>query len=299
MSAIRTRWAAVGAAVAISLGAGGIGLATAEIGSGPKPVTVLLDAPCRLLETRPNQQGSVAVPSRDTPLGEGEAYTVSATAAPLGNCDLTPATLGATIVGLVTNVTPVLPTTATDLRLYPTGSAVPRTSNLNPAPGQPPTPNAVTVGVNGSGQFDILNKFGEVHVIIDVVGYLAGHHHDDRYYTQSDVDTLIATTPGPIAGYEIVEGPRTTVLGTFTFTAEADCPAGKVVLGGGGAKLGDEAPLDVSEWEIRESRPKPDGSGWQIELRPTNTVAQGAGKAYAVCATGSAPPATTTTTTMP
>ena len=44
----RTRWAAVGAAVAVTLGAGGVSLTQAAISDGPKPVFVTLDAPCRL-----------------------------------------------------------------------------------------------------------------------------------------------------------------------------------------------------------------------------------------------------------
>ena len=35
-----TRWSAIGAAVAISLGAGGLGLAEAGVQSGDRPVTV-------------------------------------------------------------------------------------------------------------------------------------------------------------------------------------------------------------------------------------------------------------------
>ena len=65
---IRTRWAAIGAAVAVTLGAGGGSLGQAAIGSGDKPVFVAIE-PCRLVDTRP---GDNNVGSRDTPLGAGE-----------------------------------------------------------------------------------------------------------------------------------------------------------------------------------------------------------------------------------
>jgi len=180
MSMIRTRWAALGAAVAVTLGAGGIGLVDAAKTSGDRPVTITIE-PCRLRDTRPDK----AVGGRTTPLGPSEAYTIKGTG-PSGNCNIpTDAT------GLVLNVTADQATEATNLRLYPTGGAIPTTSNLNPRPGAPPTPNAVTVGLNGSGRFDIRNAKGNVHVIIDVTAYLVHHTHDDRYYTKDQVDALL------------------------------------------------------------------------------------------------------------
>jgi len=39
---------------------------------------------------------------------------------------------------------------------------------------------------------------GTADVLVDVVGYTVGHTHDDRYYTDSEVDTLIGAIPaGP------------------------------------------------------------------------------------------------------
>jgi hypothetical protein len=49
----RARWAAIGAAVAVSLGAGGLGIANAAIDSGAKPVTITV-SPERVLDTRAN-----------------------------------------------------------------------------------------------------------------------------------------------------------------------------------------------------------------------------------------------------
>ncbi len=64
MSLARSRWAAFGAAVAVSAGAGGIGLVQA---SGGAESTVTPVAPCRLVDTR--SPGTIGV--RSTPLGAG------------------------------------------------------------------------------------------------------------------------------------------------------------------------------------------------------------------------------------
>jgi hypothetical protein len=91
------------------------------------------------------------------------------------NGDCTGIPEGAT--GLSLNVTAVGATQATFVTLWPTGSALPTTSNLNPLPGQGPTPNATMTGLSGDGQFDIYNAYGSVDMIVDVVGYYTDHHH--------------------------------------------------------------------------------------------------------------------------
>ncbi len=169
---IRTRWAAVGAAVAITLGGGGIGITHAVYSSGPKPIYTSIN-PCRLVDLRP---APFTVGPRTAGIGPAETITFDGWGA-VGNCSLPTGT-----AGLALNVTAVSPSLATDLRLWAADGAEPVTSNLNPAPGQPPTPNAVNVGLSPSGQFKILNKFGTVSVIIDVVGVYQDHDHDDIYY---------------------------------------------------------------------------------------------------------------------
>ena len=183
----RTRWAAVGAAVAVTLGGGGIAFVDAAKSSGDKPVTVLLDKPCRMRDTR----ASVGIGGRTTPLGPGETYTIAGRG-PSGQCNVP-----ADAVGLVMNVTALNASTFTNLQFFPAGSAAPGTSNLNPQPGGPPTPNSVTVGLNGAGQFSVLNAAGTVNVIIDVAAYLVDHNHDDRYYTKAETDSKIASVSAP------------------------------------------------------------------------------------------------------
>jgi hypothetical protein len=57
MSVIRTRWAAIGAAIAITLGAGGIAAVQASLSSGERAVYVPI-TPYRLIDTRRNHSQS-------------------------------------------------------------------------------------------------------------------------------------------------------------------------------------------------------------------------------------------------
>ena len=83
---LRTRWAAIGAAVAVSVGGGGIGLVHATVDSGERPVLVMLDSPCRLMDSRPGVAGRVA---GNTPIGADETYTLDAHGVN-GDCDHAP-----------------------------------------------------------------------------------------------------------------------------------------------------------------------------------------------------------------
>lgn len=170
----RSRWAAVGAAVAVSLGAGGIGISQATSDAGDGPVAAFFPIePCRLADTRPNP---ATIGTRTTPLGPGETVTFGGWGV-VGNCDLRSGT-----TALALNVTAVDATRQTNIRFFPAGDAVPVAANLNPTPGAPPVPNKVDVGLNPTtGEFSVFNRVGQVSVIIDVVGYYDDHTHDDRY----------------------------------------------------------------------------------------------------------------------
>lgn len=167
---LRTRWAAIGAAVAVSLGTGGIGLVHATIDSGVKPVLVEID-PCRLMDSRPDTQ----VGPRSTPLDVDEQYDVAAHGMQ-GNCDIP-----AEAVALSLNVTGLNATAPTFITVFPADAAQPVTSNLNLVPGQAPTPNAVTTGLDPAGMFSLYNAFGTTDLVVDVNGYYEDHNHDDRY----------------------------------------------------------------------------------------------------------------------
>ena len=180
MSIVRSRWAALGASVAVALGGGAIGIANATAPSDA--VAFVPITPCRVIDTRPEFQ----VGPKTTPVGPGEVHTVSAHG-DNGRCTGIPAS--ATAVSL--NVTAVDATLPTFLTVWASGDAQPDSSSLNPVPGQPPTPNAVTTGLSASGQFDIFNLQGTVDVIGDITGYYTDHDHDDRYATKDQVDAAV------------------------------------------------------------------------------------------------------------
>jgi hypothetical protein len=68
------------------------------------------------------------------------------------------------------NVTAANTTQVTNLRVFPNGSGLPGTSNLNPLPGRA-VPNMVIVGVGPDGRVAIHNEFGATDCIVDVMGY--------------------------------------------------------------------------------------------------------------------------------
>jgi Collagen triple helix repeat (20 copies) len=87
--------------------------------------------------------------------------------------------------------------------------------------------------------------------------------------------------PAGVSGYEVVNGPL--VSGAVsTYDAEATCPAGKRVLGGGG----DQHQFG---WFLDDSAPLSGGVGWRVQYSPNLAQinpeeATGLGEAWAVCA---------------
>lgn len=198
MSMIRSRWAAIGAAIAVSLGAGaGFGLVSATVDSGERPVYVPIN-PCRLMDTR---SGDNNVGPRAAPLGPDETITVLAHGSN-GECTGASA-IPSDALGLVMNVTALRSTGRTFLTFWGEG-ANPGTANLNPDPGEPPTPNSVSTPLSSSGSFELFNAFATVEVVIDVNGYYVDHNHDDRYDTTAEVDAKIAavTSGAEVAALE-------------------------------------------------------------------------------------------------
>ena len=180
-AAMRSRWAAIGAAVAVTLGGGGVGLVYATNPSNASAFEPLAQ-PCRLAELRaPEGIGPDAERTLD---GWGS----------VGNCNLPTGTKA-----LAANVTALNATERTNVRLYPANAAIPETSNLNPVPGEPPAPNAVDIGLDpSSGKFTIYNFRGTVEVIVDVVGVYRDHDHDDRYGITEHwvLETTLQADPG-------------------------------------------------------------------------------------------------------
>ena len=185
-SVSRARWAAVGAAVAVSLGVGGVaGVAVthAVVSNGQRAGFVPI-APCRLFDLRPAPD---QVGPRSTPLGSGETFTQAVTGSN-GACNIP---VDATAVAM--NVTAVGGTADSYLTIWPSDvTPRPLASNLNWASGAAPTPNKVDVKLSADGKINLFNFAGKVSVLGDAVGYYADDIHDDRYYTKAEIDSQLA-----------------------------------------------------------------------------------------------------------
>ena len=157
----RSRWSAIGAAVAVTLGGGGLFVANAA--SGPASSVVTID-PVRILDTRTGV-GLVGPFVSGVP----RKLQVAGGAVPAG------------ATGVLLNVTVVAPSAAGFLSVRPgDATGAPSTSSLNFVAGDV-VPNSVQVGLPttgaNAGKIDITyDAFGQVgpttEVLIDAVGYL-------------------------------------------------------------------------------------------------------------------------------
>ncbi|MGA1346412.1 MAG: hypothetical protein ACO35E_10645, partial [Ilumatobacteraceae bacterium] len=176
---VRSRWAAIGAAVAVTLGAGGlVGVNAASTSSTLVPIT-----PARVLDTRSGDRvGALDV------AGSGTPYRLKIA----GTGDI-PAS---GVTGVSLNVTAV-DTRANDfggyVTVYPctsTTSARPDVSNLNFVSGQT-LANAVTVPVSTDGHI-CFYVYGTAHLLADASGYYAGSTSSTAdAYTKAETDALL------------------------------------------------------------------------------------------------------------
>ena len=150
----RSRWAAVGAAVAVSLGAGGVALLHAAVDSSSAVFHAL--SPVRVFDTR---DGSGGVPI--APIGPASALDVVVAGVNGVPADAT---------AVVLNVTVVDGTASSFLTVWPTGDPKPLASSLNWT-GPAATPNGVTAPVGAGGKVSFYNLTGTVNVLADVTGY--------------------------------------------------------------------------------------------------------------------------------
>ena len=182
----RSRWSAVGAAIAVVVGAGVVlPNASAAVIRGERAVFVPI-VPCRLFDTRPAPDN---VGPRATALGAGEVFTQQV-GGTNGRCNIP---TDATAISM--NVTAVGGTASSFLTLYPADAAErPQASNLNWTPGSPAVPNKVDVKLSANRAINLFNLAGSVDVLADVVGYYADHNHDDRYYTKAEIDAGVNDT---------------------------------------------------------------------------------------------------------
>ncbi|TDT17690.1 hypothetical protein BDK89_3301 [Ilumatobacter fluminis] len=220
----RSGWAAFGAAVAVTLGAGGMSMVSADT-SPEGAATFVGTDPCRILDTRdaPNR-----VNSFDT-LGPSGTITVTASG-DVGNCKAADGTaIPAAATGLQLNVTALGASAITDLRVFPGAGAPPTASNLNPYPGEPPVPNAVTVKLDDSDRFSIWNNQGNVDVLVDVVGYytdeftITGDEVQNNTLTKVDIlDEAGAAYAGETLNPNIALDSDSTTVGSVRLNIPAD-----------------------------------------------------------------------------
>lgn len=241
-SRLRTRWSAIGAAIAVTLGAGGIGFAQAAGDSGDQPVTVTVDAE-RILDTRIDL-GLTGPFVQDTPRDVQVTGAVDV-ATDTGTDTKTVVPDGATAV--LVNVTVVFPTDQGFLTLRSADAAgAPSTSTVNFQAGSV-EPNAATVDLSADGKLQVWvfmpDAAATADVLIDVVGYTVDHDHDDRYYTQDQVDAEITVaanqlsslfgdlSDAPLAGLtDVPAGDVSTTVASTSFTAPPGSAGGFLVV---------------------------------------------------------------------
>lgn len=205
------RLAAVALAALVGTAGGAVAtrvvVVSAATPAAPKPVVVPV-APTRLVDTRPDTTVGVDAGK----LGAGRTMTVTARGVePVPNDAL----------GVVLNVTAVNATSSTFLTVWPAGAPRPLASTLNPSP-DGTTFNSATVLLGTKGAFSVFNNSGTVDVIIDVVGYLQDHSHDDRYFTKAETNALYNRTVLELQGTAAlnVVGATPTGGGCLTFGPE-------------------------------------------------------------------------------
>jgi hypothetical protein len=168
----RSRWAAIGAAVAVTLGAGG--LLTANAASDPS-VFVAIE-PVRVLDTR----SGVGLSGTFTSESPRDLTVTGIVPAVVGDTVVPTEVVPAGATAIVANVTAVRPSTAGFVAVRPaTATGDPTTSNVNFTTGGVVVPNSVTVEVPTTGPdagdielwFKGTGPTATTHLLLDIVGY--------------------------------------------------------------------------------------------------------------------------------
>ena len=182
LAKLRTRWAAIGAACAVTLGGGTFGIVQASVSSGDRAVYVPI-TPVRVLDTRAGTpitnttlkvvvEGTINLPSGSTKV----VVPVDASAVAL-NITVTEGQKNGQY-GFVT----AFPCTS-DTDTPPNASSLNFESKVDIA-------NAMNVTTSANGSI-CLYVYGTADLIVDIAGYYTDHNHDDRYYTETEVDTAL------------------------------------------------------------------------------------------------------------
>ena len=201
---VRIRWAAIGAAVAVTLGAGGL----VGVGASSSNESTLVPvSPVRVLDTRSGDRVG------DLATGDSVSLQVTGVIATVGQGTKQVVPAGASaIVGNLTMVE----TEANDYggfaTIYPCGSR-PEASNVNFVSGQT-VANSVAVPLSSTGSVCIF-VYGTAHVLLDISGYYTSEQlsqmaedplgqvvcPETAMLMRQNDDWVCAATPG----YEVVE----------------------------------------------------------------------------------------------
>lgn len=229
----RSRWAAVGAATAISLGAGGIFVSqAATVGSESAVVTV---TPARILDTRDGTD--LGLPGPFVSAVSQKLQVTGAVPTATGTKTVVP--IGAT--GVLLNVTAVRTSANGFVSVRPgDASGAPTTSSLNVTAGVT-VPNAVQVALPTAGAdagkidivFDALGVAGPTtDILVDVVGYATDAAFEDLISDVNDLDqrltaveALTDALPFAVAdnfGGGLPVGVDASTVASVTLTAPVD-----------------------------------------------------------------------------
>jgi hypothetical protein len=170
---VRSRWAAIGAAVAVTLGAGGL----ASVGAESAQSTFVAISPQRVLDTRFDIGLSGAFPGG---LSRNLDVTGSVAVVGVGNSPSTAIVVPDGASAIVANVTAVRPTSTGYVAVRPgDATGAPTTSSINVPAAGGQYPNAVTVELptagDRAGTVDLYyfadQSGGTTHLLFDIVGY--------------------------------------------------------------------------------------------------------------------------------
>jgi hypothetical protein len=197
----RSRWAGIGAAVAVSLGAGGIGLIAHAAGSSA-PSSFVSITPCRLFDTRP----ATLVGNRSTPLAAVEEFVRQVTGTN-GQC-----TIPANATGVSYNLT--VPTSISGfLTVYPADVAKPSSSSINPVGGEGVKANGGIVALSATGAIKVYTLTGPVDALVDITGYflpVAAPAAPDAYTSHisggvdsTEAQTVLTSVSVPAGSYTV------------------------------------------------------------------------------------------------
>lgn len=134
-----------------------LGVQSASTAPASAPSTIVTVDPARILDTRE----PIGVPAAGA-VGPDTSITVQV--AGVGGVPI-----GAT--GVVLTLTAAEGTADTFISATPTGTPRATTSVLNPGVSKA-IANTITIGLGDNGRIDLYNRFGQVHLIADVTGYL-------------------------------------------------------------------------------------------------------------------------------